>query len=66
MRADLNAPWPEEQKRLLIEMWPTHSARQLVRRLKRSRSAVLGKVFRLKLPGKGKEWHRRMSQVRYD
>ena len=52
----VDIPWSPAEFDLLVQLWPTHSAGQIARKLKnRSRSAVLGKVFRKKLPKKGKD-----------
>lgn len=51
--------WSEEKVALLKELWPTHSARQIARRLggfagyaQDGRCAVVGKANRLGLPSK--------------
>lgn len=49
--------WTEEDDRLLRELWPGHSAGVIATRLfpRRSRSAVIGRVHRLKLTPKKPE-----------
>lgn len=45
--------WTEEQKRALVRLWPTHSAKQIGAILGiPSRSAINGKAARMGLPSK--------------
>ena len=43
--------WTDEEIRELISLWPTHSAAQLAMRLHRPKSAITGKVKRLRQEG---------------
>jgi len=43
--------WNDQDTRLLIELWPTHSASQIAARLHCSRSAVTAKASRLQQEG---------------
>jgi GcrA cell cycle regulator len=45
------SPWSDNETSVLIELWPTHSATQIARRLNRTRSEVGAKARRLKLAG---------------
>ena len=43
--------WTDEELRELITLWPTHSVSQIVKRLRRQRSAIRSKAKRLCLDG---------------
>jgi GcrA cell cycle regulator len=43
--------WTNEETRELVSLWPTHSTLQIARQLHRPRSAVAGKVKRLRQEG---------------
>ena len=46
-----NKPWPPEQVVILTSCWATHTASQIAVMVNKSRSAVMGKVDRMKLSG---------------
>ena len=43
--------WTDEELRELIALWPTNSALQIAKRLRRPRSGICGKVGRLRQAG---------------
>src|SRR6476659_9762468 len=43
--------WTDEELRELINLWPTHSVSQIVKRLHRPRWAIRSKAKRLRLEG---------------
>jgi hypothetical protein len=46
-----SSTWSDDETSVLIELWTTHSATQIARRLNRTRSQVCAKARRLKLAG---------------
>ena len=43
--------WTDEELRVLIALWPTHSVLQIANRLDRQHSAIRSKAERLRLDG---------------
>ena len=44
--------WTADETSVLIELWPTHSASQIAKRLHRTRESVCGKTHRLQMCGR--------------
>jgi hypothetical protein len=44
--------WTDEELRVLITLWPTHSVLQIAKRLDRQHSAIRSKAERLRLDGR--------------
>jgi GcrA cell cycle regulator len=51
MEAPSDRLWSDEETERLIQLWRTHSAGQIAQKLQRSRSAVCGKIGRLRQKG---------------
>jgi hypothetical protein len=58
-----NRRWSPDEKRLLAELWPTHTCAQIAARLKRSASNIKGMVRLLRLPLKQPNEHGSTERV---